>query len=210
MTRKETISILVCGYAIFMLSACAGIQYPKPEDVQTGLASWYGPKFHGKTTSNQETFDMYDMTAAHRTLPFGTYVMVTNLDNDKSVSVRINDRGPFIKGRIIDVSYAAARMLDMIESGVVPVRIEVLPDQTQIGTSQRFSVQVGSFVQKSNAESLKTELRREYKSAYISIYKTSHHLFYQVRIKAEGLQDARRICHKLISDGYSAFVLEEH
>ena len=106
--------------------SCARKEYFPPPDAQTGLASWYGPKFHGKTTSSREIYNMYDMTAAHRALPFGTHVMVTNLDNGKSVVVRINDRGPFIKGRIIDLSFAAAKVLDMIGSGVVPVIIEVL------------------------------------------------------------------------------------
>ena len=78
------------------------------------MASWYGPGFHGKTTSNKEIYDMYDMTAAHRTLPFGTHLIVTNLQNDRSVTVRINDRGPFVKDRIIDLSYAAACQLDML------------------------------------------------------------------------------------------------
>lgn len=210
MVRKGALLFLVCGLTLITLTSCSRIQYTGPRNVQTGLASWYGPKFHGKTTSNQEIFDMYDMTAAHRTLPFGTYVMVTNLDNDKSVTVRINDRGPFVKGRIIDVSYAAARMLDMLGPGIIHVRIEVLPDQTRIGTSQRFSVQVGSFVQKSNAEALKTQLKGKYKNVYISLFKTSHQLFYQVRIKAEGLQDAQKICRKLVNDGYSSYVLEEH
>ncbi len=91
-----------------------------------GLASWYGPEFHGKRTASGEIFDMNDMVAAHRTLPFGTYVRVTNLENGRSVIVRIIDRGPWKKDRIIDLSYAAARALGMIEKGVVPVRIEVV------------------------------------------------------------------------------------
>ena len=93
---------------------------------QTGIASWYGPGFHGRTTSNRETYDMYDATAAHNSLPFGTRVRVTNLDNGKSAVVRINDRGPFVGGRIIDLSYSAAYLLDMIGPGTAPVRLEVM------------------------------------------------------------------------------------
>lgn len=93
---------------------------------QVGLASYYGEKFHGKRTASGEIYNMYDMTAAHRTLPFGTYVMVTNLENGRSVVVRINDRGPFAKGRVIDLSYAAAKRLGILHKGVAKVRIDVL------------------------------------------------------------------------------------
>ena len=99
--------------------------------IGTGLASWYGAKHHGKRTASGEIFDQNRFTAAHRTLPWGSIVKVTNLDNGKSVEVRINDRGPFTKGRIIDVSRAAARALGMVESGVSPVRMELLsPGET--------------------------------------------------------------------------------
>jgi len=93
---------------------------------ETGMASWYGKKFHGRKTASGERFNMYKMTAAHRTLPFGSKVKVTSIENKKSVVVRINDRGPFTKGRIIDLSYSAAKKIDMIKKGVVKVRIEVL------------------------------------------------------------------------------------
>lgn len=93
---------------------------------ERGEASWYGRKFHGRTTANGERYDMHSLTAAHKTLPFGVVVEVTNLHNGRSVEVRINDRGPFKKGRIIDLSYAAARELEMIGPGVVPVRVVVI------------------------------------------------------------------------------------
>ena len=95
-----------------------------PLTTTTGIASYYGKEFHGRKTANGETFDMNAMTAAHRTLPFGTMVRVTNLANDKFVTVRINDRGPFIKGRIIDLSYGAAKEIDLLSVG--QVRLEVL------------------------------------------------------------------------------------
>lgn len=104
---------------------------PKPTtQVLVGKASYYAHKFHGRKTANGETFNMYAMTAAHRTLPFGTVVRVTNRANGRQVLVRINDRGPFIDGRIIDLSLGAAQRLDMIEAGVVPVKIEVLTTVT--------------------------------------------------------------------------------
>jgi rare lipoprotein A len=101
---------------------------PEPSVVSTqqGLASWYGPGFHGRRTANGERFNQYDLTAAHRTLPFNTRVRVTNLQNGQSIVVRINDRGPFIRGRIIDLSRAAARLLGMYRQGVVQVKVEIL------------------------------------------------------------------------------------
>ncbi|WP_341503383.1 septal ring lytic transglycosylase RlpA family protein [Gallaecimonas sp. GXIMD4217] len=99
--------------------------------VEQGHASWYGTKFHGHTTSNGETYDMYAMSGAHKTLPLPSYVKVTNLNNQKTVVVRVNDRGPFHPGRIIDLSYAAAYKLDMLKAGTAPVRIEVVMPDTQ-------------------------------------------------------------------------------
>jgi rare lipoprotein A len=96
--------------------------------VETGLASWYGRRFHGNLTASGEVFNQEKLTAAHRTLPWGSRVKVTNLTNGKSVEVRINDRGPFGKGRMIDVSRAAAKVLDMVGSGITTVRVEWLPD----------------------------------------------------------------------------------
>ncbi|MDK3156471.1 septal ring lytic transglycosylase RlpA family protein [Kamptonema cortianum] len=96
------------------------------EGIQKGQASWYGGKFHGRKTASGEMYDMNRMTAAHRTLPFGTVVRVTNLKNGKTTTVRINDRGPFVKGRIIDLSRAAAVEIDMTQDGVVPVEVVVV------------------------------------------------------------------------------------
>ena len=94
-----------------------------------GIASWYGPGFHGKTTANGERYDMHGLTAAHKTLPFGTKVRVTNLANDRSLVVRINDRGPFVKGRIIDLSKRAAERLGFIRAGKAKVRVQIVGKQ---------------------------------------------------------------------------------
>ncbi|MFQ5671236.1 MAG: septal ring lytic transglycosylase RlpA family protein [Acidobacteriota bacterium] len=101
-------------------------EIPRPHHPQVGIASWYGRPFHGRLTASGERFNMHDLTAAHRTLPFHTRVRVTNLDNGKQVVVRINDRGPFRKGRIIDLSMAAARKIAMLGPGLARVRLEVL------------------------------------------------------------------------------------
>jgi rare lipoprotein A len=112
-----------------VVAGCAGAPRAVPSTARhfDGRASWYGKEQHGGPTASGERFDMYALTAAHRTLPMGTRVRVTNLRNGKSVVVRINDRGPYGRGRIIDVSWAAARALGMLEAGVVPARVEVLP-----------------------------------------------------------------------------------
>ena len=121
-----------------------------------GLASWYGGKFHGRLTANGETFDTYQMTAAHRTLPFGTIVRVTNLSNGKSVVVRINDRGPFVAERVIDLSRAAADSLEMTGAGIAPVRLEVLHLQLE---SDLRTIQVASFGSRANADQLVARLQ---------------------------------------------------
>ena len=99
---------------------------PVPGASQIGVASWYGPGFHGRRTANGEVYDQYGLTAAHRTLPHGTWVEVTNLATDRSVRVRINDRGPYVDDRVIDLSYTAAQRIDMLRSGIAPVRVEVV------------------------------------------------------------------------------------
>src|SRR4029453_12961310 len=97
-----------------------------PGAIQEGIASWYGPGFHGRRTSSRELYDQYDFTAAHRTVPLGTWALVTNTSNGRTVKVYINDRGPYVDGRGIDLSYGAARALGMIERGTVPVRLMLL------------------------------------------------------------------------------------
>jgi len=192
-----------------VLSSCARVPYHPRGGVETGVASWYGPDFHGKLTSNKEIYDMYDMTAAHRTLPFGTYVMVTNLDNGRTATVRINDRGPFAGDRIIDLSYAAARVLGMIGPGTVPVRIEVLKDISPASGSQGWSVQAGSFISKDNASNLARKLKGNYEGVYIALFKTSTQVYYRVRLKASDGDAARKLAQRLFADGYAVIILEE-
>lgn len=107
-----------------LASATPGVA--KQVAVATGVASYYADKFHGRITANGETFDMYALTAAHRTLPFGTKLKVTSLANNRSVLVRVNDRGPYVKGRVIDLSLGAAKELQMVQNGLVEVKLEVV------------------------------------------------------------------------------------
>lgn len=206
--QLKKIKVLYILVLVVLLISCARKEYFHSGAVQEGLASWYGPDFHGKPTSSREIYNMYDMTAAHKSIPFGTYVMVTNLNNGKSIIVRINDRGPFIKGRIIDLSYAAANMLDMVGPGVAPVKIEILEMVPSQQSSQKFSVQVGSFIYKKNAENLKKRLQKKFKNVYIVAFKTSYQIYYRVRIKAQSMEAANKIARKLLNEGFRALILE--
>ena len=169
-----------------------------PGTVQTGTASWYGPGFHGKRTSNGEIYDQYDLTAAHQTLPLGTRVAVTNLLNGRQVEVRINDRGPFVKDRAIDLSYAAARTLDMINPGTVPVRIEVLGHQQPPLSAAAYTIQVGSFADRDNALRLQSTLAQHFDGVYLATLDGKAGKYYRVRLgrfaqRNEALQFARSV-----------------
>jgi len=129
-------------------------------DSFSGIASWYGPNFHNKLTSNGEYYNMHAMTAAHKTLPMNTMLRVTNLENGKKIVVRVNDRGPFVKSRIIDLSNAAAHRIDMVRKGTAPVRIEVIGFNGVVGNSAgstqsvvmgNYAVQIGAFRNKDGA-----------------------------------------------------------
>lgn len=186
-----------------------------------GRASWYGRKFHGRRTSSGEPYDMYAMTAAHKTLPLPTYVKVTNLSNGKQVILRVNDRGPFHNDRIIDLSYSAALKLDMFRNGTAMVEVEALdpavkptaaepvplqtevaikpqpvPSVTPAGDSHLF-LQAGAFGNKTNAHQLKQKLLKAGLSN-ADIYKTPEDRFYRVRLgpyadQAELLEDRKRL-----------------
>ncbi|MFC2161503.1 septal ring lytic transglycosylase RlpA family protein [Acidobacteriota bacterium] len=208
MKRNNRI-ILLLTMLCLLISGCVRTKYFPEGNIQKGRASWYGDDFHGKITSNKEIYNMNDMTAAHRTLPFGTHVIVTNLKNNKSVTVRINDRGPFIEGRDIDLSFAAAKVLGMIGPGVVPVTIEVIKHLSPLPSTQKYSVQIGSFSKKSNAIKLKGELEVRFGGLYITEFKTGHQTYFRVRIKAKNRDDAEKIALKLQKNGYTVIILEE-
>jgi rare lipoprotein A len=137
---------------------------PPVAGAEVGIASWYGHPYHGRAAASGEIYDMEKFTAAHRTLPFGTLVRVVNLDNDKVVDVRINDRGPFVGDRIIDLSHAAAQAIGLIGPGIGRVRVEVM--QTPVAATAGFyAVQVGAFQYRGNAERLRAEMEARYGAA---------------------------------------------
>lgn len=135
---------------------------------ETGLASWYGHPYHGRRAANGEIYDMEQMTAAHRTLPFNTWVRVQNLENHRTAEVRIIDRGPFVDGRVIDVSHAAARQLEFLGPGTARVRFTVvrLPEAPEAAL---FAVQVGAFQDRRNAEGVRRRMEKRYGVARLSL-----------------------------------------
>jgi rare lipoprotein A len=178
--------------------------------VEVGLASWYGAEFHGRPTSNREIYNMNDMTAAHPSLPFGTFVMVTNLDNERTAVVRVNDRGPFVHGRVIDLSYAAARVLGMIGPGTARVRLEVLQGYaTAAAPEARFSVQVGAFAVQENAYALKRQLEARYDGVFVTVFKTPSRTYFRVRVRAKDRDAALKLARRLADEGFPVILLEE-
>jgi rare lipoprotein A len=141
---------------------------PKPLETETGIASWYGYPYHGRHAANGEIYDMEKLTAAHRTLPFGTWVRVVNLRNERAVEVRITDRGPFVDGRIIDLSKAAARAVDMVTAGIGAVRVEVMGMPKKL-VPDLFAVQVGAFQDRGNAERCLALMQSRYGSGRITV-----------------------------------------
>ncbi|HEX4073764.1 MAG TPA: septal ring lytic transglycosylase RlpA family protein [Candidatus Acidoferrales bacterium] len=148
--------------------------------VEEGVASWYGIPFDGHRTSNGEIYDMHAFTAAHRTLPFGSMVRVTNLRNGMQTEVRINDRGPFVANRIIDLSLSAAQAIQMVGPGTAQVRLEVISGPSP--TQGFFGVQVGAFANRDNADRLQAQLATRYPFVSIATYDSPSGIFYRVRV----------------------------
>lgn len=208
-------SYVVHGKRYHTLSSSKGF-------VQRGIASWYGTKFHGKRTSSGEPYDMFAMTAAHKTLPLPSYVEVTNLDNRRKVIVKVNDRGPFVAGRIIDLSHTAARKLGIIGSGTGRVEIRAIdpgaynraasashnaaPDRPKpvLPSQQRLYVQVGAFSSSNNAEHLqKTLYERLGPRLRINTYYNDAEKLYRVRIgPIASNEDAELVNTRLSNIGY--------
>lgn len=178
------------------------------EILETGVASWYGPNFHGKLTANGEVYDMDGLTAAHRTLPFGTILLVENADNGKTVSVRINDRGPFAKDRIIDLSREAAKHIDMIDPGTANVRLYLLEGDLENSRVTNlkianFTVQLGSFREKEQA----IQLSNKIKGARIETITVEGTLYYRVYFGLfQNTEKAGRELDRLEKKGFSGFV----
>ena len=169
-------SYVVNGQRYYVRSSAVGYK-------EQGIASWYGYKFHGNKTSNGEVYDMYEMTAAHKSLPLPTYVRVTNLKNNRSIIVRVNDRGPFAKGRIIDLSYVAAQKLDMVKAGTARVEVEALTGSHLADGKGSAMIQIGAFGERASARKLAQRVANQLnQSVVINEVTTSGNTLYRVRI----------------------------
>ena len=222
--RKRNFLIFVALLtALFLLMACAPKRVPierrvplsekniekgQTKGVQYGIASWYGKDFHGKPTSSGEIYDMYQLTCAHNTLPLGTMVMVTNLENGKSVELKVNDRGPFVKERIIDLSSAAAQILGMYEKGTANVKVEVVGPLTE--QVQRFTLQVGSFVDEANAQRLADQLRKNFDNVCVTTLETLTQKYHRVRVgQFETRELALSTAERLSQMGFKVLVTNQ-
>jgi len=191
---------------------CASTQIERAPvgKTQRGIASWYGPDFQGLMTASGEIFDTHRFTAAHNSLPFGTVVEVRNLENGKTTRVRINDRGPFVKHRIIDLTYAAAQALDMLGNGTARVELQVLPSGTLLpeepvlAGAPRYTVQVGAFSDAQRARALAEELRPQYPEAEVRGDGTWN----RVQVGTYSDRDmAEQIRRELVRLGFAALVV---
>lgn len=203
-----SIAITSCGTTE---RASKPVSYPDAgtgEVIEEGVASWYGPNFHGKLTANGERYDMYGLTAAHRTLPFNTLLRVENLENGESVVVRINDRGPFAKNRIIDLSKKAAQQIDMIGNGTAPVKLILLEGDlensrtTDLKTAT-YTVQLGSFQSEAGAFELSRKIKGSRVERIPLNNQTVYRVYYGVYVDKD---EAQRTLQDLRSDGFSGYV----
>jgi rare lipoprotein A len=176
--------------------------------IEEGMASWYGVPYHGRRASDGEVYDMYKLTAAHRTLPFNTVVRVTNLSNGQQVDVRIIDRGPFVENRIIDLSLAAARAIDMVSAGTTRVRVEIISG-APIPALGRFAVQVGAFSDRANAERLRDQLATTYQPISVQEFTGPNGELFRVRVGSVPNESAaRQLAAKVQSaSGLEAFIV---
>jgi rare lipoprotein A len=198
--------------ALAMASGCGHkkpkkqVAIPRPVGYrETGIASWYGHPYHGRRAANGEIYDMEKLTAAHRTLPFDTWVRVRNLSNDKEVEVRITDRGPFVENRIIDLSKAAARDIGLLTPGIVKVRLQVIAAPQALAAA-RYAVQAGAFQSKENAERLRREMERAFGAARVVAW----HGMWRVLVGSEeSLEEANALAGRVRAEegARAAFVV---
>jgi len=168
----------------------------RPVYTESGIASWYGPSFHSRHTSNGEIYDMNSLTAAHRTLPFNSIVRVTNVSSGQSVVVRVTDRGPFVAGRVIDLSRAAAKQIDIERPGTARVQLEVLSSPAPIAIGGRWAVQIGGFQDAGDAAKVKNKLERRYRSAQVlQVAGATGDWWVRVRVADDDRRRAEEIAH---------------
>jgi rare lipoprotein A len=178
-----------------------------PIYIETGLASWYGPPYHNRRGSNGEIFDMNALTAAHRTLPLNSVARVTNLQTGHATTVRITDRGPFIEGRILDLSLAAAKQVDVWRAGTARIKLEVLDAPAPIERGGRWCVQIGAFHSASEARKLKERLQRRYRSAQVIQFTGPTGEWVRLRPEKDDKQRAQQVAQETHSDEGGVFLV---
>lgn len=180
----------------------------KPLAIETGLASWYGAPYHNRRGSNGEVYDMHAMTAAHRTLPLGSVVRVTNLKTGTSAIVRITDRGPFVKGRIIDLSLAAAQKVDVWRPGTAEVRVEVLESPHPLDQGGKWAVQIGPLADEGAAEHLQAHFSRRYPGTKVLTFSSPvGDWWVRVRVQADDRQRANEVASDTQTGQGSSFLV---
>jgi rare lipoprotein A len=180
----------------------------KPIMVETGLASWYGGPYNKRRGSNGEIYNMNAMTAAHRTLPLGSIVRVTNLKTGRSALVRITDRGPFVEGRVLDLSQAAAKKVDVLQPGVAMVRIEVMRAPSSLETGGRWAVQIGAFEKEHSADKLADHLSRRYQTAKVQCFSSPiGDWWVRVRVQADDRKLAEEVARQTQTPQGSIFLV---
>jgi rare lipoprotein A len=224
---KRAVVLLAVNAAV-ILSSCAGSapfpvpsapQPPAPVSAPTptaapvqvfresGTAAWYGSDMHGRKAADGSTFDREGLSAAHRILPLGTVIRVTNLDNYRTIDVRVSDRGPFVRGRVLELSYGAAKALEFVREGTARVKVESLAPVRADGV---FTVQAASFVEEEHAKSLKARLQTKYETVYIVPGETNLGTFFRVRVGLYPSEEkAERIAAKLTLDGLEPVVVRK-
>jgi len=174
---------------------------------ETGVAAWYGKELHGKKTASGEIFDMYGISAAHRTLPLGTMIRVTNLDNLKSIKVRINDRGPLIKSRMLDLSYGAAKELGFVTQGTTRVKIDTVDTVRDLSP---YTVQAATYAEEVNAKTLRYRLSKKFEVVTIVPVETNIARFYCVRVGSYASEErAELVANKLTLEGLEPIILRK-
>jgi rare lipoprotein A len=209
------LAITACGKKVPVTSRSTGsIARSELE----GLATYYAEPFHGRRTASGEVFDSYgELTAAHRTLPFNTVVKVTNQSNGRDVEVRINDRGPFVDGRVIDLSARAAREIDMVRAGTVPVKLTIIKAAAAVNrgvspapspsSSPVYTIQVGAFETQTAAEALQKKLQERYNDVTVQTFSTTRTL-YRVRVgRLADLASAEKLARQLRDEQFDPFVV---
>ena len=223
--------VLLALLACLLFAACGGkqstkVKLPPPINpkigwTQVGIASWYGPPYHGRRAANGEIYDMNKLTAAHKRLPFESWLRVRNLSNGKTTQVRITDRGPFVGKRIIDLSKAAAEEIDMVASGVVKVRLTLIPPprgsgrRTRAASSSRpanqrqagrFDIQIGVFERRGNATALANKVRKRGHRVTVQEFGDGGSASFRVLVAGGNARQAESRLQRLRRQGFEGFL----